>query len=104
MNKILVILLLINVLSACSAQNTIPAPAGTKESNQSQNATMLETGVWPKNTYADGLPVPAGTVRWAILDTEHENCSISLVDMIEENYNDFPKQRAQWHKISLMLY
>ena len=37
MNKILVILLLINVLSACSAQNTIPAPAGTKESNQSQN-------------------------------------------------------------------
>lgn len=65
---------------------------------------MLETGVWPKNTYADGLPVPAGTVRWAILDTEHENCSISLVDMSEENYNDFPKQRAQWHKISLMLY
>lgn len=89
MKKILVILLLINVLSACSAQNTIPAPAGTKESNQSQNATMLETGVWPKNTYTDGLPVPAGTVSWAILDTEHENCSISLVDMSEENYNDY---------------
>ena len=50
---------------------------------------MLETGVWPKNTYTDGLPVPAGTVSWAILDTEHENCSINLTDISENDYNEY---------------
>ena len=65
---------------------------------------MLETGVWPKNTYADGLPVPAGTVRWAILDTEHENCSISLVDMIEENYNDFIRALLQNNIKAMNVY
>ena len=41
------------------------------------------------NTYTDGLPIPAGTVSWAALDTEHENCSINLVDISETDYNDY---------------
>lgn len=36
-----------------------------------------------------GLPVPSGTVGWAMLDTEHENCSISIVDISETDYNDY---------------
>ena len=35
------------------------------------------------------LPVPSGTVGWAMLDTEHENCSISIVDISETDYNDY---------------
>ena len=34
-------------------------------------------------------PVPSGTVGWAMLDTEHENCSISIVDISETDYNDY---------------
>ena len=30
-----------------------------------------------------------GTVGWAMLDTEHENCSISIVDISETDYNDY---------------
>lgn len=37
----------------------------------------------------EGLPVPSGTVGWAMLDTEHENCSISIVDISETDYNDY---------------
>lgn len=32
---------------------------------------------------------PSGTVGWAMLDTEHENCSISIVDISETDYNDY---------------
>ena len=39
--------------------------------------------------YTEGLPVPSGTVGWAMLDTEHENCSISIVDISETDYNDY---------------
>ena len=36
------------------------------------------------------LPIfPSGTVGWAMLDTEHENCSISIVDISETDYNDY---------------
>lgn len=89
MKKMVVTLLLIGVLSACSSQYAIPAPTKTNESNQPPNVTMLDEGVWPENTYTDGLPVPTGTVNWAILDAEHENCSISLVDISEDNYTDY---------------
>ena len=51
--------------------------------------TMLDAGVWPVNEYTEGLPVPSGTVGWAMLDTEHENCSISIVDISETDYNDY---------------
>lgn len=37
----------------------------------------------------EGLPVPSSTVGWAMLDTEHENCSISIVDISETDYNDY---------------
>ena len=47
---------------------------------------MLDEGVWPVNEYTEGLPVPSGTVAWAMLDTEHENCSISIVDMKDIRY------------------
>lgn len=29
------------------------------------------------------------TFGWAMLDTEHENCSISIVDISETDYNDY---------------
>ena len=32
---------------------------------------------------------PSRTVGWAMLDTEHENCSISIVDISETDYNDY---------------
>ena len=50
---------------------------------------MLDEGVWPVNEYTEGLPVPPGTVAWAMLDTEHKNCGISIVDISETDYNDY---------------
>ena len=77
------------ILSACSFQDTPPSISDANESAQSSKITMLDEGVWPTNTYTDGLPISAGTVSWAALDTEHENCSINLVDISETDYNDY---------------
>lgn len=56
---------------------------------------MLDDGMWPENEYTDGLPVPNGTVAWAMLDTERGNCSINIVDIAENDYNDYMKLLEQ---------
>lgn len=74
--SIIAILLMLS-LAACSNQDT-PSAADNPSNTQTESNTMLDAGVWPVNEYTEGLPVPSGTVGWAMLDTEHENCSISL--------------------------
>ena len=44
---------------------------------------------WPANEYTEGLPVAPGTVAWATLDTEHENCNINLTGISENDYNEY---------------
>ena len=77
--SIIAILLMLS-LAACSNQDTSPATDNSSDT-QSESITMLDEGVWPVNEYTEGLPVPPGTVGWAMLDTEHKNCSISIVDV-----------------------
>ena len=86
--SILAVLLMLS-LTACSNLGTTPTGTGNTSNTQSESITMLDEGVWPVNEYTAGLPVPSGTVGWAMLDTEHENCSISIVDISETDYNDY---------------
>ena len=85
--SIIAILLMLS-LAAWSNQDT-PSAADNPSNTQTESNTMLDAGVWPVNEYTEGLPVPSGTVGWAMLDTEHENCSISIVDISETDYNDY---------------
>ena len=85
--SIIAILLMLS-LAACSNQDT-PSAADNPSNTQTESNTMLDAGVWPVNEYTEELPVPSGTVGWAMLDTEHENCSISIVDISETDYNDY---------------
>ena len=86
--SILAVLLMLS-LTACSNLGTTPTGTGNTSNTQSESITMLDEGVWPVNEYTEGLPVPSGTVAWAMLDTEHENCSISIVDIDESAYNEY---------------
>ena len=86
--SILAVLLMLS-LTACSNQGTTPTGTGNTSNTQSESITMLDECVWPVNEYTEGLPVPSGTVAWAMLDTEHENCSISIVDIDESSYNEY---------------
>ena len=56
---------------------------------QSNSVTKLDEGVWPVNEYTEVLPVAPGTVAWATLDTEHENCNINLTGISENDYNEY---------------
>ena len=91
MKKLIPILAVLLVLSlaACSNQDTTSNNAGTTSNTQSENITMLDEGVWPVNEYTEGLPVPPGTVAWAMLDTQSGYCSINLEEMSEAEYNDY---------------
>ena len=86
--SVITILLMLS-LAACSNQDTTPTNTENTSNTQSESITMLDEGVWPVNEYTEGLPVPPGTVAWASLDTEHTNCSISIVDISETDYNDY---------------
>ena len=78
--SVLAIMLTIS-LAACSNQDISSAPADNGSNTPSNSVTILEEGVWPANEYTEGLPVPPGTVAWATLDAEHENCSVNLTDI-----------------------
>lgn len=88
-------ILLILSLTACSAPKTPPKDTGDASNSQSEGIIRLDEGEWPVNEYTEGLPVPTGTVAWAMLDTEHENCGISIVDINESDYNDYMKLLEQ---------
>lgn len=85
--SIIAVLLMLS-LAACSNQGT-PSNTDDSSNNQSERITMLEDGIWPVNEYTEGLPIPSGTVAWAMLDTAHGNCSINIVDIAESDYNDY---------------
>ena len=76
-------------LAACSNQNTSSTPTSNGNNTQSNSVTKLDEGVWPANEYTEGLPVAPGTVAWATLVTEHENCNINLTGISENDYNEY---------------
>ena len=86
--SVIMILLMLS-LTACSKQGTTPTGTGNTSNTQSENITMLDEGVWPANEYTEGLPVPPGTVAWALLDTQSGYCSINIEEMSEAEYNDY---------------
>ncbi len=90
----IIAILLMLFLVACSNQNT-PSTTDDSSNTKPESITMLDEGVWPANEYTEGLPVPSGTVAWAMLDTEHKNCGISIVDIAESDYNDYMKLLEQ---------
>ena len=84
----IIAVLLILSLVACSNQDT-PPTTDNSSNTQSESITMLDEGVWPMNEYTEGLPVPSGTVAWAMLDTEHGNFSISIAGIDENDYDNY---------------
>ncbi len=90
-----VAILIILALTACSNQTSAPNDNSNASNLLSEGITMLDDGMWPENEYTDGLPVPNGTVAWAMLDTERGNCSINIVDIAENDYNDYMKLLEQ---------
>lgn len=91
MKKVISIILLVLILSlpACSTPDIPLTDVENTSDTQSENITMLDAGVWPANDFTEGLPVPSGTVAWAMLDNQHDNCSISITDMRETEYTDY---------------
>lgn len=85
--SIIAILLMLS-LAACPNQDT-PSAADNPSNTQTESNTMLDAGVWPVNEYTEGLPIPPGTVAWATLDTEHENCSVNLTGISDDDYSEY---------------
>ena len=76
-------------LAACSNQNTSSNPTSNENNTQSNSVIKLDEGVWPASEYTEGLPIPPGTVAWATLDTEHENCSVNLTGISDDDYSEY---------------
>ena len=88
-SALLLAVLLMLLWTACARQDKTSAGAGNAEHTQPESMTMPAEGEWPANAYTEGLPVPPGTVSWAMLDAEHGNCSVSVADMDESAFRDY---------------
>lgn len=89
MKKLIPIIMAVLTLSLAACSNQVPADTGNSSNTQSESITMLDEGVWPVNEYTEGLPVPSGTVLWAMIDNEHQNCSINIADISETDYDNY---------------
>lgn len=91
MKKYISVLAIIFIISlaACSNQTISSTPTGNESNTQSNSITTLDKGIWPVNEYTEGLPIPPGTVAWATLDTEHENCSVNLTGISDDDYSEY---------------
>jgi len=76
-------------LAACSSQGMPDAAVDRAGSAPSGNIVMVDEGGWPENEYTEGLPIPPGTVSWAVLDAEHGNCGVGVTDISETEFNDY---------------
>lgn len=87
--SMLVFILLLALLTACSnrTETSVDAPP--------QAYTQLDEGVWPVNAYTDGLPVPSGTVAWAMIDAERNHCSVGIEDIAESEFDDYLNRLKQ---------
>lgn len=87
--SILVFILLLALLTACSnrTETSVDAPP--------QAYTQLDEGVWPVNAYTDRLPVPPGTVAWAMIDAERNHCSVGIEDIAESEFDDYLNRLKQ---------
>ena len=61
MKKVVLVLLAMIILSACSSQDTPPATTDANQSAQSPKTTMLDEGVWPTNITFEKKARKAGT-------------------------------------------
>lgn len=86
--SVLTIILMIS-LAACSSQNISSVSTDNGSSIQFNSVTKLDKGVWPDNEYTEGLPIPPGTVAWATLDTELENCTVNFTGISESNCKEY---------------
>lgn len=86
---LMIVLLLALILTACSnrTETAVDAPP--------QAYTQLDEGVWPVNAYTDGLPVPPGTVAWAMIDAERNHCSVGIEDIAESEFDDYLNRLKQ---------
>ena len=91
MKKYISVLAIIFIISlaACSNQTISSTPTGNESNIQSNSITTLDKGIWPVNEYTEGLPIPPGTVAWATLDTEHENCNVNLTGISDDDYSEY---------------
>lgn len=90
MKKYLLVILavLMLIMTACSNYDT-PTSPDNSSNTQSESITMLDEGVWPVNEYTEGLPIPTGTVNWAMLDETVGYCNINIEGISETEYNDY---------------
>ena len=97
MKKLLLVIaaVLLLILTACTAQFAAPTGEDGADGSQSEGITMLDEGVWSVNDYTEGLPIPPGTVEWAMLDAQHKNYSVSITDITEDDYDAYRKLLTQ---------
>ena len=61
MKKVVLVLLAMIILSACSSQDIPHATTDANENTQSKSITMLDEGVWPTNITFEKKARKAGT-------------------------------------------
>lgn len=83
---VLIVLLMTLFLTGCTLNSDKEID---NETTSPESVVVLDKGVWPENEYTKKLPVPKGTVTWAMIDTENKYCSVSVEGLGEDDYKNY---------------
>lgn len=70
------------------SQSRAPLEATPSQVSPPERLIQLENR-WPENEYTAGLPVPPGTVSWAVEDGQKGFCSVQLLSVSEKAFEEY---------------
>ncbi len=79
---LLTAVLLAGSLTACGSQES------SFQTPKMESPAILEAA-WPENEYTAGLPVPPGTVSWAMLDDATRCCAVNLTGLTDDEFTAY---------------
>lgn len=90
MKKLAVVLVafVIGATAVALCQDQTDTAKENGNSIKAASLVMLDA-VWPENEYTVGVPVPPGTVSWAMIDRTNGHCSVHLTGMSEADYDAY---------------
>lgn len=79
------------LLAACDTNNASSGDSLIRNETgiDPDSFVYLDTDVWPKNKYTNGLPVPSGTIKTAYIDIKNEFCFVMLNDVNDADFDKF---------------
>lgn len=88
---VILCILIVASLAACAAVKPNDIQIHNSLESFPDSITFTDDEKWPENDFTKDIPAPPGSVSWAILDSENENCSVQIAEITKAQFDAYYK-------------